>query len=63
MRGVHVGQSIGMRDFALTRGKIATVHDKDYERVAQFKWYAASFIGRLYACLTTTLVKNDGQKS
>jgi hypothetical protein len=46
-----------MRHLALTRGEMTTVNDKEYERIAQFKWYAASLNGRLYACLTTTLVK------
>ena len=49
MRDVHARENIGKRDIALTRVKTAIVDDENYQRVAQFKWHAASLIGRLYA--------------
>lgn len=38
-----------MKEIQLTQGKVALVDDEDFDRVNQFKWYAAESRGRVYA--------------
>lgn len=42
-----------MKEIPLTRGLVALVDDEDYERVAQFKWYAAVTKRKTYAARAT----------
>ena len=38
-----------MKEVPLTKGRVALVDDEDYERIAQFRWYATFDGGRWYA--------------
>lgn len=46
-----------MREIPLSKGYVALVDDEDYERVAQFKWWASENDGAIYA-KTTIYVPN-----
>lgn len=56
-RGVRrriLGRAEGMKAIVLTRGRIATVDDEDFDRVNQFKWYAIKDGRCWYAAHMTT---------
>ncbi len=57
---VHTESQHATREIPLTQGKIAIVDSSDYERLAQFRWFAERRKNTYYA--SRNYVRSDGKR-